>query len=197
MIVVEFDFTNVRPKPERLRFFIAQFGIEAEYEFQCEEVGQDVLTVRSDLKIGGGVLTKVIPITAYREELDLSNASGRELARETEFKTGEVKRQKMAWDDLSLPSTAETPWVLEATWKKLLEEKIEEVKFKFYDGRSVVAGSLFMKERFRNVGSGRARLIVESAKRFEADLDFHGYLLRSLSVEMPVIGKLRLNRRDD
>lgn len=197
MIVVEFDFTNVRPKPERLRFFIAQFGIEAEYEFLCEKVGQDVFTVRSDLKIGGGVLTKVIPITAYREALHLSNLSGRELERETEFKTGEVKRQALAWEDFSLPSTAETPWVLETIWKKLLEDKIGEVKFKFYDGRSVVAGSLVMKERFRNVGSGKARLVVESAKRFEADLDFHGYLLRSLSVEMPVIGKLRLNRRDD
>ena len=46
------------------------------------------------------------------------------------------------------------------------------------------------------MGSGTAKLEVESAKRFAADLEYQSFRLQSLNVEMPVIGKLRLNRRD-
>lgn len=197
MAVAEIDFTNVKPKPERLRFFISQFGIEAEYEFVCTETSPGSLDIRAEFQIVGGVLTKMIPIKSYREELHFSYESGRELRRETVFKTGEPKRQQMAWDDLSLPSTAETPWVLETVWRNLLEGKLRDAKFQFHDGRSAVGGVIKVKELFRNEGSGTGKLLVESARRFEADLDFHGYRLRSMSVEMPVIGKLRLNRRDD
>lgn len=196
MPIVEIDFTNVRPKPERLRFFICQFGIEAEYEFVCSNCAGDGLEVRSALLITGGVLTKMIPITAYREVLVLSEDNARNLQRETVFKTGETKHQQLSWTDLPLPSTTEAPWILESAWRELVRSNATQVNFHFHDGHKAVAGQISMHKPSIEMGSDTAKLEVESAKRFAADLEYQSFRLQSLNVEMPVIGKLRLNRRD-
>lgn len=184
------------PKPEKLRFFIDKSGLDAEIEYRCSLIGSTSYEIQSKLVIRGGLLSKMIPVSAHEESVRISEIRSRQFVRTTKFKTGQIKEQHQAWEDHDLHSTVEAPWVLEFLWKRLAEKNAEVILFRFFDGRYPSAATFNWSSGSQDRGSGSAKLIVQGKKPIDLDLKFKDWRLREICFQLPMLGSLRLVRHD-
>lgn len=192
----KFSFKFETPKPERLRFFIDKSGIDAELEYRCSLIGSSSCEIQSQLIVRGGLLSKMIPISAHEESVRISEMQGREFVRRTTFRTGQIKEQQQTWREHDLLSTAEAPWVFESVWRHLADTNSKDTQFRFYDGRQPSIATLTLSSSSQDRRSGSGKLIIEGKNSYGLDMQFKEWRLREISFQIPILGSLRLVRRD-
>ncbi len=200
--VPEIDFSHYRPTPDRRRFSISTFAVSGQVAWEAKPGAE----FEARLDVLKGAFAKVIPFKVMEADVKVVGRAKVYSLRTLGGKVGEELRQK-TWNDLSIISPIEIPWVAEYALQRWSVGGPQEMSFAFEDNQRVRTAILYFRDGSDDSGSGDALAVlrvlkpdeaVSSIARSHADskagdalVTFRDFKIAGFTVTVPIVGKLQ------
>lgn len=209
-MVADLNFSHYRPTPESRRFSISTFAVVGQVSWDAKPGGE--FTARVDVL--KGAFAKMIPFTSLeasvrvvvegptsRKEYSMKATGGRGAMAD-----GSKGEKRKVWDDCSVISAIEIPWVAEYQLQRWNVGGEQETRFRFEDNQRVRDAILcFRDDSDANLGDAMAILRVlkpgEPAESIvhatsnprpgDVLITFRDHKIHGFTVFVPLIGKLQ------
>lgn len=200
--VPEINFSHYRPTPDRRRFSISTFAVSGQVAWEAKPGGE----FAARLDVLKGAFTKVIPFKVMEADVKVVDGTKVYSLVTRGGKVGEEVREK-TWNDLSIISPIEIPWVAEYALQRWSVGGPKEMSFSFEDNQQVRKAILYFRDGSDESGNGDALAVlrvlkpdepVSSIAKTHADakpgdvlVTFRDSKIAGFTVTVPIVGKLQ------
>lgn len=203
--IAEIDFSHYRPTPDSRRFSISTFAVTGQLSWEAKPAGE----FAARIEVLKGAFAKMIPFRAMEATVKVSSG-----AKTFSLKTiggrnreaGSDVREK-TWNDLSIISPIEIPWVAEYAVNRWSVGGPQEMYFTFEDNQRVRTAVLYFREGSDDSGSGDAMAVLRvlkpdapiasiaasqaNAQPGDVLVTFRSFKISGFTITVPLIGKLQ------
>ena len=203
MTMKQIDLSHYRPTPDSRRFSISTFAITGQLEWEAKPAAE----FEARVAVLKGAFTKVIPFKVMEAFVKIVGGTTKVFSlRILGGKTGEEVKEK-TWNDLSVISPIEIPWVAEYALNRWSVGGPQEMSFTFEDNQRVRTAILYFREGSDDTGSGDAMAVLRvlkpgeqsvsialnqaDAKPGDVLITFRDFKIAGFTITVPLIGKLQ------
>lgn len=167
--VVDINLSHYRPTPDQRRFSISTFAVTGQITWAAKPGGEFAAKV----EVLKGAFAKMIPFKAMEASVQITTdgdvTEKRLLIQTIGGKAGDAKAQprEKIWNDVSVISAIEIPWVAEYALQRWNVGGPQEVRFSFEDNQRVREAVLSFRDD-ADSKSGDAMAILRVLKPGEA-----------------------------
>lgn len=197
------DLSHYRPTPDSRRYSISTFAVTGQLAWEAKPAGE--FTARIDVQ--RGALARMIPFKMMEAAVKIIGGNTKVFSLKIYGgRAGDEVKEK-SWDDLSIISPIEIPWVAEYALKRWSVGGPQEMSFTFEDNQRVRTAILYFRENSDATGSGDAMAVLRVLKPSEATtsiastqanakpgdvlVTFRDFKISGFTITVPLIGKLQ------
>ncbi len=147
-MVEKINLSHYRPTPDQRRFSISTFAVTGQVAWEAKPGGEFLARV----DVLKGALAKMIPFSAMEASVHVVS-DGKSKTKKFQMKTVGAKAdskissgQEKTWNDVSILSPIEIPWVVEYAQQRWSVGGPKEVRFSFEDGQRTREVILYFRE---------------------------------------------------
>jgi hypothetical protein len=206
------DLSKYQPTPEQRRFSISTFAITGQIAWEAKPGGEFM----AGLSILKGALARMIPFQTMAASTYITTTSPGEstgtqspLTKKTFRLETDGKSKERTWDDISVLSPIEIPWVIEYAFQRWSVGGPSEVWFPFEDGQRQREAIVSFYEEGHGEGFGLLRVLKPDEERRSISGERSGASQRAgdttvvfdrstdrpkimaFTVSVPIVGQLR------
>ncbi len=168
-MVDKINLSHYRPTPDQRRFSISTFAVTGQVAWEAKPGGEFLARV----DVLKGAFAKMIPFSAMEASVHVVS-EGKSKTKKFQMKTIGAKAdskiangQEKTWDDVSILSPIEIPWVVEYAQQRWSVGGPQEVSFSFEDGQRTREVILYFRQN-SDTSPGDAMAILRVLKPGEA-----------------------------